>query len=57
LADPRPGRDCPIVPASGEEAEDTSITIDGGTGNDTLTGGNGDDVLIGGPGNNIFLQD
>ncbi|HEX3975971.1 MAG TPA: calcium-binding protein [Solirubrobacteraceae bacterium] len=29
----------------------TSLTIDGGTGDDTLTGGDGDDMLIGGSGN------
>jgi Ca2+-binding RTX toxin-like protein len=29
----------------------TSLTIDGGAGDDTLTGGDGDDVLIGGTGN------
>jgi Ca2+-binding RTX toxin-like protein len=31
----------------------TSLTIDGGGGDDTLTGGDGDDTLLGGPGNDV----
>jgi Ca2+-binding RTX toxin-like protein len=31
----------------------TSLTLDGGTGNDTLRGGNGDDRLVGGPGSDF----
>jgi Ca2+-binding RTX toxin-like protein len=31
----------------------TSLTIDGGQGNDTLAGGDGNDTLLGGPGNDL----
>jgi Ca2+-binding RTX toxin-like protein len=31
-----------------------SLTVDGGTGNDTITGGDGNDVLIGGDGNDTI---
>ena len=32
----------------------TSLTIDGGTGNDTIIGGNGNDLLIGGDGDDVI---
>lgn len=32
-----------------------SITVDGGTGNDTITGGDGNDTLIGGDGNDMLI--
>jgi Ca2+-binding RTX toxin-like protein len=32
-----------------------SLTVDGGTGNDTITGGDGNDTLIGGDGNDIII--
>jgi Ca2+-binding RTX toxin-like protein len=31
----------------------TSLTLDGGSGNDTLRGGDGNDLLLGGPGNDL----
>ncbi len=32
-----------------------SLTVDGGTGNDTITGGDGNDMLIGGDGNDTII--
>ena len=32
-----------------------SLTVDGGTGNDTLTGGDGNDLLLGGDGNDLII--
>ncbi|MEJ0074504.1 MAG: Ig-like domain-containing protein [Alphaproteobacteria bacterium] len=42
------------ISASGNLAAITSITIDGGAGNDTILGGNGADTLIGGEGNDFI---
>ncbi|HEX4797284.1 MAG TPA: calcium-binding protein, partial [Humisphaera sp.] len=33
----------------------TSLTLDGGTGNDSITGGDGNDMLIGGDGNDLVV--
>src|SRR5262249_37586269 len=32
-----------------------SLTVDGGTGNDTITGGDGNDTLLGGDGNDLIV--
>jgi Ca2+-binding RTX toxin-like protein len=46
------GGDDFIVAGNGLSAL-TSLTIDGGAGNDTITGGDGNDTLIGGDGNDV----
>lgn len=40
--------------ATGNLSALISITVDGGTGNDTILGGNGNDLLIGGDGNDFI---
>ena len=40
--------------ATGNLAALISITVDGGTGNDTILGGNGNDTLLGGDGNDFI---
>jgi Ca2+-binding RTX toxin-like protein len=47
------GDDDVIVAGNGLSAL-TSLTIDGGAGNDTITGGDGNDTLIGGDGNDVI---
>jgi Ca2+-binding RTX toxin-like protein len=47
------GGDDVIVAGNGLSAL-TSLTIDGGAGNDTITGGDGNDTLIGGDGNDVI---
>src|SRR5204863_4802897 len=32
-----------------------SLTVDGGTGNDSITGGDGNDLLLGGDGNDLII--
>ncbi len=46
------GGDDTIIAGNGLAAL-TSLTIDGGAGNDTITGGDGNDLLIGGDGNDV----
>ena len=43
-----------VIVAGNGLASLTSLTIDGGAGNDTITGGDGNDTLIGGDGNDII---
>jgi Ca2+-binding RTX toxin-like protein len=47
------GGDDVIIAGNGLSAL-TSLTVDGGAGNDTITGGDGNDVLIGGDGNDLI---
>ena len=42
-----------IINASGLPSGLISLTLDGGTGNDSIVGSQGDDVLLGGDGNNL----
>jgi Ca2+-binding RTX toxin-like protein len=42
------------INASGLNAGQITLTIDGGAGNDTIIGSGGNDVLIGGAGNDAF---
>jgi Ca2+-binding RTX toxin-like protein len=44
-----------VVTAGNGLAALTSLTVDGGDGNDTLTGGDGNDMLIGGAGNDTLI--
>src|SRR5215204_4348036 len=43
------------INASTLAADVISLTIDGGTGNDTITGSQGDDMLLGGDGNDMII--
>ncbi len=43
-----------VIVAGNGLASLTSLTIDGGAGNDTITGGDGNDMLIGGDGNDTI---
>ena len=43
------------INASTLAADVISLTIDGGTGNDTITGSQGDDMLFGGDGNDMII--
>jgi Ca2+-binding RTX toxin-like protein len=43
-----------VISASGDLATLITLTIDGGSGNDTIGGGNGSDVLLGGDGNDFI---
>ena len=43
-----------VITAGNGLAALTSLTIDGGTGNDTITGGDGADLLLGGDGNDLI---
>jgi Ca2+-binding RTX toxin-like protein len=44
-----------VITAGNGLAALTSLTLDGGAGNDTITGGDGNDTLIGGDGNDTII--